>query len=94
MSLIACEEMKAYCRRCKALTRFTSAGTRAAQLTEEGQHFKAYAVAKPFCVVAAATADAQQTGGRLLTWFRKGASKAVRRPNSSLLSLSRNRLHV
>ena len=51
--------------------------------TEDGQHFKSYAVVKPFCAerfqLAASTRDAQQRGAHLLSWFGRRATRAVQK---------------
>ena len=50
---------------------------------EEGQHFKQYAVVKPFDAerfqVTAAATEAHKTGSKLVGWFKTGATKAVQR---------------
>ena len=51
--------------------------------SEEGQHFKEYAIVKPFNAeryqLAAASSEAQKAGMQLCGWFGKGAAKVVKR---------------
>ena len=56
---------------------------RHATCQEEGQHFRQYAVVKPFHAekfqLATATQGAQQAGAQLFGWMSKGATKAVQK---------------
>lgn len=51
--------------------------------SEEGPHFKQYAISKSFSPesfqLAAATSSAQQAGSQLFGWFRAGTVRAVKR---------------
>ena len=56
---------------------------RHATCQEEGQHFRQYAVVKPFHAekfqLAAATQGAQQAGAQLVGWMSRGATRAVQK---------------
>eukprot|EP00435_Cladocopium_sp_Y103_P041030 s1496_g11.t1 len=56
---------------------------RHSQCPEDGQHFKQYALMKPFQAerfqLSVASQGAQQAGMQLFGWFRKGATQAVKK---------------